>query len=148
MTRSELIRRMVLNAIADDYEIVDQIILPQVAKDCDKLGLEVERSEIVKALGELVAGGLAKAYLLSSTEPCSTELQGMPKVDIIEEDFKTYFYITRKGMDSISPTTLGGPSTTPRARYDPTGKLTGSAQTVHMIFSSGYSSLAEKRPSY
>lgn len=90
---------MVLNTMCDDYENVDQIILPTVAKNCAKLGFSVERSEIVKTLGELVVDGLAKAYLLSSTEPFCTELQGMPRVDVVEEDFKTYFYITKKGMD-------------------------------------------------
>ncbi len=92
---------MVLNAMCDDFENVDQIILPQVARDCTKLGLSVDRSEIVKTLSELVSDGLAKAYLLSghSREPFSGELPGMPSVDVVEEDFKTYFYITKKGMD-------------------------------------------------
>lgn len=53
----------------------------------------------MKAVSELVLDGLAKAYLLSSTEPFSTELQGMPPVDVVEEYFKTYFYITKKGWD-------------------------------------------------
>jgi hypothetical protein len=99
MNQSDLIRMMVLNCICDDYENVDQIILPDVAKDCAKLGITVERSQILKALGELIADGLAKAYLLSPREPFSSELQGMPPLDIVEEDFKTYFYITKKGMD-------------------------------------------------
>jgi hypothetical protein len=94
----ELIRRMVLNAICDDYENVDQVILRDVAKDCAKLGFTVERSEIVDALGKLVDDGLAKAYLLSSTQP-HTELRGMPPLDAVEENFETYFYITKKGMD-------------------------------------------------
>ena len=90
---------MVLVTIADDYENVDQIIFPVVARDCAKLGLTVARSDIVDALAKLIEDGLAKANLLSPTEPCSTELQGMPKVDIVEEYFTTYFYITRKGID-------------------------------------------------
>ena len=45
-----------------------------VAKDCAEFGIAVERDEIVRALGELIADGLAKAYLLSSREPFSTEL--------------------------------------------------------------------------
>jgi hypothetical protein len=98
MKRSELIRRMVLNAICDDYENVDQVILRDVAKDGAKLGFTIERSDIVNALYELIENGLAKAYLLSSTDP-TQELQGMPPVDVVEEDFKTYFYITKKGMD-------------------------------------------------
>ena len=99
MNRSELIRRMVLDAMCDDYENIDQIILPTVARDCAKLGFSVERSEIVKAVSELVMDGLAKAYLLSCWEPFSTELRGMPPVDVVEEYFQTYFYITKKGMD-------------------------------------------------
>jgi hypothetical protein len=99
MHRIELIRRMVLNAIGDDYENVDQVILRDVAGDGAKLGLTIARSEIVDALAELIADGLAKAYLLSSREPYSTELQGMPSLDVVEENFTTYFYITKKGMD-------------------------------------------------
>jgi hypothetical protein len=99
MNRGELVRRMVLNAMCDDYENIDQIILPEVARDCAKLGFSVERSEIVKAVGELVQDGLAQAYLLSGTEPFVTELQGMPPVDVVEAYFKTYFYITKKGTD-------------------------------------------------
>ena len=89
---------MVLNEIAEDYENVDQIILPVVARECAKLGIVVERSDIVNALAELIEDGLAKAYLLSGREP-TKELQGMPQVDKVETSFKTYFYITKKGMD-------------------------------------------------
>jgi hypothetical protein len=94
MNRSELIRRMVLSEISDDYENVDRIIPPHLTKDCSKLGIAIERSEIVKALGELVGDGLASAYLLSPIE-----LRGMPALDGVEENFETWFYITRKGMD-------------------------------------------------
>ncbi len=96
MTRSELVRRMVLNAMCDDFENIDQIILPTVARDCTRLGFSVERAEIVKAVSELVAEGLVRAYDLSVD---NKELEGMPPVDVVEEDFKTYFYPTKKGMD-------------------------------------------------
>ena len=99
MNRSELIRRFVLNAICDDYENVDQVILRQVAEDAARYGLAIERSEIVDALAGLIDDGLAKAYLLSGTAPFSTELHAMPSLDVIEEDFRTYFYITKKGTD-------------------------------------------------
>jgi hypothetical protein len=69
MNRSQVIRRMVLNAISDDYENVDQVILRYVAKDGAKLGFTIERSDIVDALAELIENGLAKAYRLSSTDP-------------------------------------------------------------------------------
>jgi hypothetical protein len=78
MDRSELIQRLVLREISDDYESVDQIILRDVARDGAKLGLSVERSDIVDALARLIEDGLAKAYLLSSREPYSTELPSMP----------------------------------------------------------------------
>jgi len=77
---------------------VDQTILLDVTKLAAKLGFTVGRSEIVHALAKLIEDGLAKAYILSSTEP-SRELEGMPPLDVVEEDFKTYFYITKKGMD-------------------------------------------------
>lgn len=98
MNRTELIQKMVLSEISDDYENVDQIILPVVARECAKLGIVVERSEIVGALAELVEAGLAKAYLLTSTTP-TIALQGMPELDVVEEDFETYFYITKQGLD-------------------------------------------------
>jgi hypothetical protein len=99
MNRAELVRLMVLNEICDDYENVDQIIFPQVARQAAKCGLAIERPEIVDALAKLIQDGLAKAYLLSPFEPFSTELEGMPPLDVIEQDFETYFYVTKKGMD-------------------------------------------------
>jgi hypothetical protein len=69
-----------------------------VVEQFAKLGMAIERSEIVSVLGGLIQDGLAKAYLLSGTEPYSTELHGMPPLDLVEEDFKTYFYITKKGV--------------------------------------------------
>ena len=99
MNRSELVRRLVLRSISDDYENVDQVILRQVAEGGAKCGLTIDRPEIVNALTGLIEDGLAKAYVLSCWEPCSTELQGMPVIDVVEENFKTYFYITKKGID-------------------------------------------------
>jgi len=102
MDRLELIRRLVLNSICDDFENVDQIILRDVARDGSVLGLTIERSDIVVALEGLVEDGLAKAYFLSGTmgrDPFAGELPRMPSLDIVEENFQTYFYITKKGMD-------------------------------------------------
>ncbi len=99
MDRIELVRMLVLNEICDDYENVDQIILPRVAEDAAKCGLLIERSEAVNALAGLVQNGLAKAYRLSPFEPYSTELQGMPPLDVIEQDFETYFWATKSGID-------------------------------------------------
>ena len=68
-------------------------------KDCNDLGFAVERSEIVKALWELIEDGMARACLLSGKEPYCIELDGMPPLDVVEEYSKTYFYMTEKGMD-------------------------------------------------
>lgn len=99
MIRSELVRRLVLNSISDDFENVDQVILRDVAETAAKCGLTVERAEVVDALAGLVKDGLAYILGGSGRDPFSGELQGMPPMDVIEEDFKTYFYLTRKGMD-------------------------------------------------
>ena len=102
MERRELIRRLVLNSICDDFENLDQVILRDVARDGSKFGLTIERSDIVDALKGLIEDGFAKAYLLSSTmgpDPFAGEVPGMPPLDVVEKDFKTYFYITKKGMD-------------------------------------------------
>ena len=103
MDRGELIRRLVLNAICDDFENVDQVILPIVAKDCARLGFVVERAEVVSALAILVREGLAKAYdlqnLPDTRDPFSGEIRSMPSLDHVEEDFRTYFYITTKGTE-------------------------------------------------
>jgi len=102
MERRELIRRLVLNSICDDFENVDQIILRDVTRDGSKFGLTIERSDIVDALKGLIEDGLAKAYLLLGTmgpDPFAGELPGMPPLDVVEENFQTYFYITKKGMD-------------------------------------------------
>ena len=107
MDRAELVRLMVLNSIADDYENVDQVILRDVAQCLSKRGQTIERREIVNALDGLIEDGLAKAYLLSGREPYVTELHGMPALDVIEEDFRTYFYITQKGKDLLLSTRSG-----------------------------------------
>jgi len=94
MTRDELVRRLVVNEISDDFENIDQVILRRVAETGIKCGLTIERSEVVAALESLIADGLATAHIL----PEPGEVPGMPPVNEIEENFKTYFHITKKGM--------------------------------------------------
>lgn len=96
MERSELLRRLVLNSMCDDFENIDQRILPSVRRDGAMLGLTISRSDVVETLTELINDGMAKAYLLDGSRK---ELPGMPPVDAIEKDFTTYFYPTKKGMD-------------------------------------------------
>lgn len=93
MKRRELIRRLVLNAICDDFENVDQTILRDVTRDGSRFGLTIERSDIVDELAGLIEDGLAKAYLLSGTmgrDPFAGELPGMPSLDVVEENFRTF----------------------------------------------------------
>jgi hypothetical protein len=104
MTRAEFLQRLVLNAICDDFENVDQFILRQVAEDAAKCGLTAERFDIVHALHSLVEGGLAKAYDLSVSaasggDPFSGAIAGMPPLDVVEENFRTYFYVTERGRE-------------------------------------------------
>jgi hypothetical protein len=61
--------------------------------------LTIGRSEVVDALAGLIADGLAKAYDLSGRGPFSMELPGMPPLDVVEEEFRTYFLATERGMD-------------------------------------------------
>lgn len=98
MERVELIERLVLNEICDDYENIDQIIFPTVAEVSPKLGITVGRSDIVEALSRLISKGLAKACILSTSPPFETEIEGMPNCDQVEENFKTYFTCTDEGM--------------------------------------------------
>lgn len=100
MTRAEFVQRLVLDTICDDFENVDQIILREVADVGAKCGLSIQRQEVVDALKVLVGDGLAKAYdLFGAQHPFEGEIQGMPPLDAVEEDFRTYFLITKKGMD-------------------------------------------------
>lgn len=101
MTRAEFVQRLILNSMCDDFESVDQVILRDVAGVAAKCGFAVERPEVVENLLALVEAGLAKAYDLSGAigDPFSGELQGMPPLDVPEESFRTYFYLTEKGME-------------------------------------------------
>lgn len=101
MNRTEFLHRLVLNTICDDFENVDQVILREVAEQGATCGLTIRRADVVEALRGLVEAGLAKAYDLpgSSADPFSGELAGMPPLDVAEEHFRTYFYITKKGME-------------------------------------------------
>ena len=101
MTRAEFVQRLILNSMCDDFENVDQVILRDVAGVAAKCGLTVERPEVVENLRWLVEAGLAKAYDLSPAtgDPFAGELQGMPPLDALESDFRTYFFPTQKGME-------------------------------------------------
>lgn len=101
MTRAEFVQRLILNSMCDDFENVDQVILRDVARVAAKCGLAVERPEVVQNLRALVEAGLVKAYELDPGigDPFSGEVQGMPPLDAPEDNFRTFFYPTQRGMD-------------------------------------------------
>jgi hypothetical protein len=101
LTRIQLVERLVLGAICDDFENVDQIILPTVAKGAAMCGVTVQRSDVVEALSTLVHAGMAKVYDLSAPggDPFNGELPSVPPLDVIEEDFRTYCFVTKKGLE-------------------------------------------------
>lgn len=107
MDRSEIVLRLVLDEICDDYENVDQIIFPNVSRRCAKLGMTIGRSAVVEALRSLVDDGLAKAYILTPS-PNVIQISGMPNLDIVEEDFQTYFLVTKLGRE-VQDTYVGFP---------------------------------------
>ncbi len=97
MNRRELVRLFVLDWIRDNWENVDQLILAKVAEMGAECGLTIDRSEVVNALAGLVGDGLATAYRFAGEE--SVDIEGMPPLDTVEEDFVTYFRATEKGME-------------------------------------------------
>ena len=101
MTREEFVQRLIVNSMCDDFENVDQVILRDVAEVAAKCGLTVERPEVVQNLRALVEGELVKAYDFSAPtgDPFAAALDGMPPLDTPEEDFRTYFHPTPKGLD-------------------------------------------------
>ena len=101
MTRPEFVQRLVLNTICDDFENVDRVILRDVADIGASCGLTIQRAEVVESLRALAEAGLARAYDLfpGIRDPFSGELHGMPPLDLVEHDFRTYFYVTRQGIE-------------------------------------------------
>jgi hypothetical protein len=95
MNRSELIRLFVLAEISDDYEEIEHIS-ENVTKRARACGMSSQAKDVQAALAELLELGLAKAYLLSCTDPV-VEIQGVPPLDQFGE---YYFWITDKGQEA------------------------------------------------
>lgn len=64
MRRAELIRTLVLNDLADDYESLEHITA-EVVRFGLTCGLQIGDAEIRATLVDLIATGLVKAYRLS-----------------------------------------------------------------------------------
>lgn len=111
MDRRELIKELIFWSMSDDFENIDQIILPTVSREASELGIAVTRADIVEALTQLVKDGMAKAYMLGpgTINAFSGELSGRPEVVAVEEGFQTYFYVTKHGLDFYNARRTYGP---------------------------------------
>ena len=91
MTRNELIRLLVLNEIADDYEEPEYIHgrLAGLGPHC---GLPIELPDVRQALLDLVGLGCAKAYNLWRNP--AEGLRGVPPLERVDE---YYYWITDQG---------------------------------------------------
>jgi hypothetical protein len=96
MTRAELLRLFVLNAMCDDYEELE-MIYDVVLRDTERCGMPASQSEILRALTEVVETGLAKAYRLRG-EPLG-ELPGLPPLEEMEMPHRIYYYLTPNGKE-------------------------------------------------
>ncbi len=77
--RRELVLRIVLNEISDDYENLHQIT-KQVGMTIAGCGMTVSLDEILQGLTDLIDAKLAKAYRFSDG---AHQLPGMPPLDEI-----------------------------------------------------------------
>ncbi len=95
MPEHTLIRDIVMDAIANDYEDFTTI-LQEVTTCTRERGLRIEREEVAAILVGLINNGLAKAYRLSA---CSQiEVEGRPEGRVIEE---CYYLLTAEGTELV-----------------------------------------------
>jgi hypothetical protein len=97
--RRELVLRIVLNEISDDYENLHQIT-KQVGMTIAGCGMTVSLDEILQGLTDLIDAKLAKAYRFSDG---AHQLPGMPPREEIGSPDEVgindvYFWVTKKGM--------------------------------------------------
>ena len=97
--RRDLVRMFVLDQISDDYECLHQIT-KQVADLSSRCAFTIELDEILAALGDLISGGLARAYRFS---PKVEGIDGTPPIEEIGSPDApgiddVYFRVTEKGM--------------------------------------------------
>jgi hypothetical protein len=90
--RTDLLQRLALNVVSDDYENLE-MVRQECLSDAAALGVSFSVQEISTAVRELIMRGLVKAYSLSSREP-AREIEGQP-ADIDME--KLYFFQTNEG---------------------------------------------------
>ncbi len=95
-SRRELVQRLVLNSICDDYENLVVSIKPAIDRDARDCGIEISELEIVDALRNLVDLGWAKAYRLGGKN--AVEFDQMPTIDEMRDFYGAWFHITDAGM--------------------------------------------------
>jgi hypothetical protein len=97
MIRSELVRMLVLDVVANDYEEVEKIEtdVRELAMGC---GIALQSIEVLAALRDLVEAGLVKAYRFLPGAQKYEEIHGLPP----ENEFRDcWFWITSKGKLQI-----------------------------------------------
>jgi hypothetical protein len=102
--RAQAVLKLVLNAIADDYENVE-IILKSINEEDQtaepdlqpgKSGARVSRPEVIKALRVLTSEGYAQAFILDTREPYA-----QPVAFCKEAINQLWFYVTPKGIQAV-----------------------------------------------
>lgn len=96
LERNELLRALVMDAIANDYE-EPPIIIDEGSIWASERGLSVVPREVFAVLAELVQTGLAKAYRLSPNQPVE-ELRGLAS---FEREPDCYFLLTPAGKRAL-----------------------------------------------
>ena len=99
----EWVRQYVLNAVADDYENLEQIV-GSVIHWAFSDGKVVPLTQIMEALIEIVTKGDAKAYVLSPQPPYSTEFHWSTSEEQFEASrvWELWYHITEQGKKAIS----------------------------------------------
>lgn len=104
MNRKELVNIFVLEAVADDYENVEQIH-KEVTGLASRCGLTINVSEIEEAMTDLIKSDLVRAYRLSPRLPAE-EINGVPVPSIRSE---CYFWATPKGREFLASPSVPWP---------------------------------------
>jgi hypothetical protein len=81
----------IVTVASDDYENFE-IIFDQTRRMAALKGITVNEGDVAKAVAEVIADGLAEAYLLSPQEPHSVKARYSP-----ERLHEFWFYVTPRG---------------------------------------------------
>jgi hypothetical protein len=105
MTRAELIRMLVLNSIADDYENLEQIA-KDVTRMSTECGVSVSTDEILNGLSDLIESNLATAYRFDRFRDRWIEFKSMPERSEIGSPRETnindaWFWVTERGKEMV-----------------------------------------------